>query len=111
MSSTGTTGTSSAGAPDKDTQSNDPASIEADIARTRAQLQDAVDELSDRLNPKNVAAELTDDVKLAVADLKRRVTGDVRPPGEPEPGKAAWVVLGTGAAIVLAVVGKLVRRR
>ena len=45
-----------------------------------------------------------------LADLKRRVTGEVRPPDEPEPGKAGWVVLGTGAAIVLAIVGKLVRR-
>ncbi|WP_182112861.1 MULTISPECIES: DUF3618 domain-containing protein [unclassified Actinotalea] len=88
----------------------DPAAIEAEIARTRAQLQDTVDELSDRLNPKNMAAELTDDIKLAVTDLKRRVTGEVRPPDEPEPGKAAWVVLGTGAAVVLAVVGKIVRK-
>ncbi len=90
--------------------STDPAVIEAEIARTRAQIKDTVDELSDRLNPKNAAAEIGDEIKLAVTDLKRRVTGDVRPADEPEPPRRAWIVLGAGAAVVVAVVSKIVRK-
>lgn len=90
--------------------STDPAEIEAEIARTRAQLKDAVDELSDRLSPKNLVEEVKEDVMLAVSDLKRRVTGEVRPAGEPEPSRRAWIVLGGSAALALAVVGKIVRK-
>lgn len=90
--------------------SNDPAQIEAEIARTRAQLKDTVDELSDRLSPASLAAEIGDDVKLVVADLRRRVTGDVRPADEPEPPRRGWIVLGAGAALVVGVVGKIVRK-
>lgn len=84
--------------------------IEADIARTRAELKATVDELSDRLSPKAQANEAVDDVKIAVADLKRRVTGDVRPLGEPEPTTKGWVVLGVGVAVAAALVTKIVRK-
>lgn len=84
--------------------------IEAEIARTRAELKATVDELSDRLSPRTQASEAVDDVKIAVADLKRRVTGDVRPLGEPEPTKKGWIVLGVGVAIVAGVVAKVVRK-
>ena len=67
--------------------------IEAEIARTRAELKAAVD-----------------DVKIAVADLTRRVTGDVRPLGEPEPTRKGWIVLGVGVALAAAVVTKVVRK-
>lgn len=89
---------------------DDPARIEAEIARTRAQLKEAVDELSDRLNPKTQASELTEEAKRAVADLKRRVTGEVRPDDEPEVSRAGWVVLGVGAALAVGLVRAVVRR-
>lgn len=84
--------------------------IEAEIARTRAELKAAVDQLSERLNPKTQASEAVDDVKVAVADLRRRVTGDVRPLGEPEPTTKGWVVLGVGAAVAALVVTRIVRK-
>ena len=84
--------------------------IEADIARTREELRSTVDELSERLNPRNQAQEVVEEVKVAVADLKRRVTGDVRPAGEPEPTKKGWVALGAAAALALTVVTKIVRK-
>jgi predicted pyridoxine 5'-phosphate oxidase superfamily flavin-nucleotide-binding protein len=84
--------------------------IEAEIARTRAELKATVDELSDRLSPKAQATETVEDVKVAVADLRRRVTGDIKPAGEPEPSTKAWVVLGVGTALAAAVVTKIIRR-
>ena len=89
---------------------DNPQDIEADIARRRAELRTTVDDLSDRLNPRNQATEALEDAKNAVADLKRRVTGDVRRADEPEATRRGWIVLGTGAAVVLTVVGKIVRR-
>lgn len=84
--------------------------IEAEIARTREELRSTVDELSDRLNPRNQAQEVVEEVKVAVADLRRRVTGDVRPDGEPEPTTKAWVVLGVAATLALTVVTKIIRK-
>lgn len=95
---------------DPEKLSTDPSQIEAEIARTRAQLKDTVDELSLRLNPKTQAAEVAEEARRAVEDLKRRVTGDVRPVGEPEPSRKGWIALGAGAAITLAVVTKIVRK-
>ena len=86
------------------------AEIEAEIARTRAELRATVDELSDRLSPKNQAQAALDEAKLAVAELKRKVTGEVRPADEPEPTRTGWVVLGVGAALAAAVVGSVVRK-
>ena len=88
-----------------------PQDIEAQIAQTRAELRATVDELSERLSPRNQATEALDDVKLVVADLKRRVTGDTKPEGEPEPGRRGWIVLGAGALVALTVVRKIARLR
>lgn len=92
------------------TDTRTQAQIEADIARTRAELRATVDELSDRLNPRNQAQNAVDEAKLAFADLKRKVTGEVRPADEPEPTKLGWIVLGTAAAVAAAVVGTVARK-
>ena len=84
--------------------------IEAEITRTREELRSTVDELSDRLSPKNLAQEAADEVKIAVADIKRRATGEVRTADEPEPTKAGWILLGTGALVALTVVRTIVRK-
>ena len=87
-----------------------PSEIEAQIARTRAEVKLTVDELSERLDPRTQAHRITDETKVAVEDIKRRVTGEVRAPGDPEPTRTGWIVLGVGAALVLGVVSKIVRR-
>lgn len=87
-----------------------PEQIQADIARTRADLQHAVDELSDRLDPRTQANEALAEAKVAVADLKRRVTGEVRGVGEPEATTKGWVVLGAAAAVAAAVVTGIARK-
>lgn len=87
-----------------------PAEIEADIARTRAELRLAVDELSDRLDPKANVEHVVEEARLAAMDLKRRVTREDRPLGEPEPSRTGWIVLGAGAAAALLVVGGILRK-
>ncbi|NTW42260.1 MAG: DUF3618 domain-containing protein [Cellulomonadaceae bacterium] len=84
--------------------------IEAEILRTRLELQATVDELSDRLDPKANATRALDEAKAALNDLKRRVTGELREPGEPEPTTTGWVVLGAGAAAAAAIVAGIVRK-
>ncbi len=87
-----------------------PSQIEAEIARTRAELRATVDELSERLNPRTQAQHAMDEAKVAFAELKRKATGEVRPAGEPEPTRTGWVVLGAAAAVGLAVVAGIARR-
>lgn len=87
-----------------------PEQIEARIARTREELRLTVDELSDRLNPRNQAEHVLAEAKIAVGDLKRKVTGEPRPYGEPEPTRTGWVAVGAAALAGLAVVTSVVRR-
>jgi len=86
------------------------AQIEADIARTRAELQATVDQLSDRLDPRTQAQHVMQEAKIAIAEVKRKVTGEVRAADEPEPTRTGWIVLGLGAAAAAAVVATIVRK-
>ena len=69
-----------------------------------------MDELSDRLNPKNQAQNAVDEAKLAFEELKRKVTGEVRPADEPEPTRLGWIGLGTAAGLAAIVVGGIARK-
>ncbi|WP_372594037.1 DUF3618 domain-containing protein [Actinotalea sp.] len=84
--------------------------IEADIARNRAELKATVDALSERLDPKAQADRVKDDTMAAIAELRRKATGETRAPDEPAPTTTGWVVLGAGAALALAVVTKVLRK-
>lgn len=86
------------------------AQIEAEIARTRAELRATVDELSERLNPRTQAERAMDEAKIAFAEVKRTVTGQVRAPGEPEPSRTGWIVLGAGTAAAAAIVATVLRK-
>jgi len=86
------------------------AQIEADIARTRAELQATVDQLSDRLHPRTQAQHVMQEAKIAIAEVKRKVTGEVRGADEPEPTRTGWIVLGLGAAAAAALVATIVRK-
>lgn len=90
--------------------SRTPEQIEASIARTREELRLTVDELSDRLDPRTQAEELLAEAKIAVAELRRKVTGEERPYGEPEPTRTGWVAVGAAAALAVAVVTTVVRK-
>lgn len=85
--------------------------IEAEIARVRAELQSTVDELTDRLDPKANAVRVVDEAKAAVADVRRKLTGEDRQPGEPEATTTGWVALGAGAAVVVGLLAAVLRRR
>lgn len=102
--------TAESNAPAEPADTRTQAQIEADIARTRAELRATVDELSDRLNPRSQAQNAVDEAKAALAELKRKVTGQARPADEPEPTRLGWVVLGAGAALAAAVVGGIARK-
>ena len=84
--------------------------IENDIARTRAELQATVDALAERLDPKANATRVADETKAAVAELRRKATGESRGIDEPPATRTGWIVLGAGAAVTLAVVGKILRK-
>jgi hypothetical protein len=75
--------------------------IEAEIARTRAELRATVDQLSERLDPRAQTQYVLDEARLALSEVKRKVTGEVRPADEPEPTRTGWVVLGVGAVGVV----------
>lgn len=54
---------------------NDPDAIRHDIERTRADLSQNVDALTDRVNPSNIAHRQGDKLRGAVTDAKDRVFG------------------------------------
>lgn len=87
-----------------------PAQIEADIARTRAELRATLDELSDRLNPRNQARDTVAEARAAIDELMRKVTGGERPADAAEPTRRGWIALGVGAALAAAVVAGIVRK-
>ncbi len=84
--------------------------IQADIVRARAELQATVDELADRLNPKAGVLRALDEAKVAVDEIRRKVTRDERGPEDPEPTTTGWVVLGAGAAAAAAIVTSVARK-
>jgi hypothetical protein len=54
--------------PAKPTEARSPAEIERDIEATRVRLASSIDELADRVSPKNVAKRNVDRAKLVVLD-------------------------------------------
>ncbi|WP_454085565.1 DUF3618 domain-containing protein [Georgenia sp. Marseille-Q6866] len=54
---------------------NDPDAIRSDIERTRADLSQNVDALSDKVNPSNIAHRQGDKIRGAVTDAKDKVFG------------------------------------
>lgn len=64
------------------TTSNDPDQIRADIERTRAELSDNVDALTDTANPKNIANRQVDKVKDAARGVRDTVMGSPDDPSD-----------------------------
>ena len=91
-------------------ESATPAEIEAEIVRNRAELQRTIDELSQRLDPRTQAKHAVDEAKVAAADLKRRITGELPDVDEPEATRTGWIILGAGAAVAAAIVATIIRK-
>lgn len=87
-----------------------PQEIEAEIARTRAELRLTVDELSERLDPRTQAHHVLDEAKVAADDLRRRLSGETRGATDPEPTRTGWIALGAAAAAATAVVAGIIRK-
>ncbi len=101
-----------------------PASMERDIAETRAELAQTIDAIVDRVSPKRVAQRSIDQVKERVEARRaesiesgRRLalpagTAGARPAG-PSQRVVRWdrVALAGGAIVVLLLVRRQVRRR
>ena len=54
---------------------NNPEALRAEIARTRAELSDNVDTLTETANPKNIAHRQTDKVKSAAQNVREHLMG------------------------------------
>ena len=82
------------------TTSNDPDQIRADIERTRAELSNTVDSLTDTANPKNIANRQVDKVKGAARSVKDRVMGASDDPYDAGTLGDARAAVGDGASAV-----------
>jgi LPXTG-motif cell wall-anchored protein len=102
----------------------DPDELERRIARTRAELAQTVDAITDRVNPKRVAERKVADVKSRAGHLVASV-GDAlgvgpRPVEHLDQAEPAWeeerpslapVLIGVGAVLVVGAAIVLWRRR
>ena len=80
------------------------------VARTRAELRAAVDELSERLSPRTQAQHAREEARIAAAEIKRMVVGEKRSAGAPEPSRTGWVVLAVGAAAAAGTLAIIARK-
>ncbi|SDS91858.1 DUF3618 domain-containing protein [Paraoerskovia marina] len=90
--------------------SDDPQSlIEAEIAKTRAELAGTVDELTDRLAPANLARSAGAATKQAALDTQDFITGKGMPTTSPRRQRNVKALLGTAAAVAVAVTVVVIR--
>ena len=88
-----------------------PADLSAEVLRARAELAATIDELSTRLNPKNVATEAASATKLAATDAGTFITGGGLPDGAPRRARNAKVLLGVAAGALALTVIAVLRHR
>ncbi|GAA1718598.1 hypothetical protein GCM10009809_13090 [Isoptericola hypogeus] len=87
--------------------------LEAEVARSRAELGDTLDQLVTRLSPSYQASQLARSTKQAAADVGSFVTGGGLPDAEPRRSRNAKILLGAvaaGLALATFVVVRAVRR-
>lgn len=90
--------------------SNDPQSlIEAEIAKTRAELVQTVDELTGRLAPGALAASAGAAAKQAAHDTQEFVSGHGMPTTSPSRRRNVKILLGTAAAVATLVTVVVIR--
>lgn len=88
-----------------------PAELSAEVLRARAELAATIDELTTRLNPKNVAAEAASATKQAASDAGAFITGAGLPDDAPSRARNAKILLGTAAGVLALTVITILRRR
>ncbi|MEV0661076.1 DUF3618 domain-containing protein [Actinomadura luteofluorescens] len=94
-------------------KSRDPEALEREIERSRQQLARTIDELAERVNPKNVAQRGAERLKEE-ADQVAKALGAMVRPSEGEDGEGGQidkrlVLAGVGAAVI--VTALVLRRR
>lgn len=89
----------------------EPQQTTADVADAQAELEKSLQELADRLNPRNLATEAADAAKQAVADAGNVVTGKGLPHESPSRARNAKVLLAAAAATAVAIAWSALRHR
>jgi len=80
---------------------NDPEVLRAEIARTRAELSDNVDTLTDTANPKHIAHRQADKVKSAARGVREHLMGAPDDPSDSGTlGERADTVKGTASGVL-----------
>ncbi|WP_131740405.1 DUF3618 domain-containing protein [Actinomadura roseirufa] len=92
----------------------DPEALEREIERTRLELARTIDELADRVNPRNVAQRGAERLKEEAGHVAQAVGALVRQDGEKDeaggPDRRA-LIAGAGVAVALTALVLLRRRR
>ncbi|GAA1777468.1 DUF3618 domain-containing protein [Actinomadura chokoriensis] len=95
--------------------SSDPEEVERHIERSRRELARAVDELADRLSPRNVAHRGVERVKEEADQVVKAFGALVRPSDDDEDGQGGVdkrvLLAGVGAAVTVTALVLWRRRR
>ncbi|MFG2001977.1 DUF3618 domain-containing protein [Spirillospora sp. NPDC048911] len=93
----------------------DPEALEREIERTRLELARTIDELADRVSPRNVAergkARLREEAELVVQTARSFVYVEEPKDGEPGQINPKAVAIGVGVAVTLTALVLLRRRK
>ncbi|MEV4676138.1 MULTISPECIES: DUF3618 domain-containing protein [Actinomadura] len=99
-----------------DWSGSDPEEVERYIERTRRELARNVDELADRVNPRNVAHRGVERLKQEADNVARAVGALVRPAGDDDDAEGGGIdkrvlLAGVGAAVTVTALVLWRRRR
>ncbi|WP_067452887.1 DUF3618 domain-containing protein [Actinomadura macra] len=97
-------------------RARDPEALEREIERTRLELARTIDELADRVNPRNVAHRGAERLKEEAAQVVQAARSIVRSDGEDDDGGPGQldkrlVLAGVGAAVTVTALVLWRRRR
>lgn len=100
-------------------RARDPEALEREIERTRQDLARTIDELADRVNPKNVAHRGAERLKVEAGQVARAVGALMRSGDEPEDDDEGagggidkrLLLVGVGAAVTVTALVLWGRRR
>ncbi|RFU36550.1 DUF3618 domain-containing protein [Actinomadura logoneensis] len=94
-------------------RSSDPQALQREIERSRQELARTIDELADRVNPRNVAQRGAERLKEEAEQVRRTVDAAIRVPdedGRPGPIDPRLVMAGVGVVVGMTVFAMMRRR-